>query len=70
MINKMQDLSQKTDRQLLEEIHENARKTKNYLMWQLIITVALVVLPLLAMGIILPQVLSSLSAAYGGGLIQ
>jgi hypothetical protein len=62
---------QKTDRELLEEIHANSRKTKNYLMWQLIITVALVVVPLLAMAFILPSVLSGLTAAYGsGGLLQ
>lgn len=66
----MEDLKAKTDRELLEEIHENTRKTKNYLMWQLIITVALVVLPILAMGFILPSVLSGLTAAYGGGVIQ
>lgn len=60
----------KTDRQLLEEIHENSRKTKNYLMWQLIITVALVVLPILALGFILPSVLSGLASSYGGGVLQ
>jgi hypothetical protein len=49
------------------EILANTRKTKNYIKWQLIITVALVVLPLLAMGFILPSVLGSLGAAYGGG---
>ena len=54
----------------MEEIHANARKTKNYLMWQLIITVALVVLPLLAMAFILPSLISGLTAAYGGGVLQ
>jgi hypothetical protein len=53
--------------QMLLEILANTRKTKNYIKWQLIITVALVVLPLLAMGFILPSVLGSLGAAYGGG---
>lgn len=66
----MENEQPKTDRELLEEIHENTRKTKNYIMWQLIITVALVVLPILAMGFILPSVLSGLTAAYGGGLLQ
>jgi len=66
----MEDLKAKTDRELLEEIHANARKTKNYLMWQLIITVALVVLPIIAMAFILPSVLSGLSAAYGGAILQ
>lgn len=49
------------------EILENTRKTKNYMKWQLIITVALVVLPILAVAIILPIVLSSFGAAYGIG---
>lgn len=60
----------KTDRELLEEIYINTRKTKNYIMWQLIITVALIVLPILVLAFIIPTVLSSLGAAYGGGVIQ
>lgn len=55
---------QKTDRQLLEEIHENSRKTKNYMKWQLIITVALVVIPLLATVIIIPFVMRSFASMY------
>jgi hypothetical protein len=66
----MEDLKVKTDRELLEEIHANSRKTKNYLMWQLIITVALVVMPLIVMAFVLPYAISSLSSAYGGGLLQ
>lgn len=61
----MENQPQKTDRQLLEEIHENTRKTKNYMKWQLIITVALVVIPLLATMFIIPFALKSLSSAYG-----
>lgn len=53
--------------EMLREILENTRKTKNYIKWQLIITVALVVIPLLATAIILPMVLSSFGAAYGVG---
>jgi nitrate reductase NapE component len=49
----------------LAEILENTRKTKNYMKWQLIITVALVVIPILAVAIVLPMVLSSLASAYG-----
>lgn len=60
-----------TDRQILLEILEHTRKTKNYMKWQLIITVALVVLPLLAMGVILPFALKSLSSVYGAdGILQ
>lgn len=60
-----------TQEQILAEILDNSRKTKNYMKWQLYITVALVVLPLLAMGIIIPMVLSSLgniTSIYSGGL--
>jgi hypothetical protein len=56
---------------MLKEIYENTRKTKNYMKWQLYITVALVVLPLLAALAIVPMVLSSLGNIYGaGGLMQ
>lgn len=55
---------QKTDRELLEEIHDNSRKTKNYMKWQLIITVALVVIPLLGTLIFIPIALKSLTSIY------
>lgn len=54
----------------LKEILENTRKTRNYIKWQLIITVALVVIPFVVMLIVLPMVLKSLGSAYGGGLLQ
>ncbi len=56
--------SNMTDQQMLAEILENSRKTKNYMKWQLIITVALVVIPLLATVAIIPFALSSLSSMY------
>ncbi len=57
--------------QILLEVLENSRKTKNYMKWQLYITIALVVLPLLAALAIIPMVLSSLGNVYGsGGLYQ
>jgi hypothetical protein len=59
------------EQQMLAEILENTRKTKQYIKWQLIITVALVVLPLLAMAFIVPMILNSLSSVYGAaGLLQ
>ena len=64
----LQDQSQMpelTDRQMLAEILENSRKTKNYMKWQLIITVALVVIPLLATVAIIPFAMKSLSSVYG-----
>lgn len=57
--------------QMLLEIYENTRKTKNYMKWQLIITVALVVIPLIATVAIIPVVLNQLSSIYSGtGLLQ
>jgi predicted anti-sigma-YlaC factor YlaD len=53
-----------TNEQMLAEILEQSRKTKNYMKWQLIITVALVVLPLIATLAIIPFVLSSLGSVY------
>jgi hypothetical protein len=56
--------TQMTDSEMLAEIYENTRKTKNYMKWQLIITVALVVIPLLATLFVIPFALKSLSSAY------
>ena len=57
--------------QMLQEIYENTRKTKNYMKWQLYITVVLVVVPLLAAIAIVPMVLKSLGSVYGAaGLLQ
>jgi hypothetical protein len=59
-----------TEQQMLAEILENSRKTKNYMKWQLIITIALVVLPLIAMVFIIPFALKTVSDSVGAGLIQ
>lgn len=57
--------------QVIREIYDNTRKTKSYMKWQLIITVALVVIPILAMVFIIPMVLSSLTSLTGAaGLLQ
>lgn len=60
----MENQTPQTHDQVLAEILENSRKTKNYMKWQLIITVALVVIPLLATVIILPFALKSLTSVY------
>jgi hypothetical protein len=52
--------------QMLAEILENSRRTKQYMKWQLIITVALVVVPLLAMAFIVPVALKSITSVYSG----
>ena len=51
--------------QMLLEIYENTRKTKNYMKWQLYITIVLIVLPLLAALAVVPYVFNSLSSTYG-----
>jgi hypothetical protein len=56
--------------QLLQEIYENTRKTKNYMKWSLYITLVLVVLPLLAMVFILPMIMKTIGNVYTGGLLQ
>jgi hypothetical protein len=50
--------------EMLLAIYENTRKTKNYMKWQLYITLILVVLPLLAALFLVPVALSSLNSAY------
>ncbi len=61
-----------TEEQVMLEILENTRKTRNYIKWQLYITVALVVLPLIGVLIMIPLVMNSLgnigSIYMGGGL--
>lgn len=54
--------------QILQEILENTQKTKKYIQWQLYITVALVVIPLIVMVAIVPMVLKSVANMYGSVL--
>ncbi len=54
-----------TQDQMLLEIYENTRKTKNYMKWSLYITLVLVVLPLLAALFIVPFAFKELGAYYG-----
>ncbi len=56
--------------QMVQEIYENTLKTKNYMKWQLIITIALVVIPLFATLFIVPFVLRSITSVYSGALVQ
>lgn len=66
----MENQTPQTQEQMLAEILENSRKTKSYMKWQLIITIALVVLPLLAMSFVIPFALRSLTSLYSGALLQ
>jgi len=60
-----QNFSREQEQAMLAEILEHTRKTKNYMKWQLIITVALVVIPLLAMAFAIPLLMNSLGSIYG-----
>jgi hypothetical protein len=65
------DIKTLSDRQLLELIEQHSRQAKNYMKWQFIVTIALVVIPLLAALLFIPLALSSLttlSGAYSGVL--
>lgn len=60
----VQAAPQSTDREILEAIYENTRKTKNYMKWSLIITIAFVVIPLVGTIIIIPFALKSVTSIY------
>ena len=49
---------------VLLEILENTRKTKNYIKWQLYITIVMVILPLLALVVIVPMILKSVAGIF------
>lgn len=50
--------------EMIAEIHKFTKQTRNYMRWQMYITLILVVLPLLAGLIILPFALKGLESAY------
>lgn len=49
----------------IDAMYESVEKLRKYFLWTLIITVVTIVLPIVAMMLILPALLSSLSSAYG-----
>lgn len=53
-----------TEEQMIAEIHKFTKQTRNYMRWQMYITLILVVLPLLAGLFILPFAIKSLESAY------
>ena len=50
----------------IDAIYVSVEKTRKYFQWTLIITVATIVVPVLAAAIILPMLMSSLSGMMGG----
>jgi hypothetical protein len=53
-----------TQEQMIAEIHKFTKQTRNYMRWQMYITIILVVIPLLASLFILPFALSNLEKTY------
>lgn len=49
----------------LDEIYKSIEKMRKYFMWTLIVTVATIVLPLIALIIIIPWFLKVITSAYG-----
>lgn len=48
-----------------DAVYETVKKTQRYFMWTLIITVALFVLPLIALIFIIPTFIGSINSIYG-----
>lgn len=61
----METNQQLTSEEMLKAIYENTQKTKSYMKWQLYITIALVVIPLLAAIVMIPIAINALGSTYG-----
>jgi hypothetical protein len=48
----------------LKEIYKSVEKTRKYFLWTLIITVAMIVLPLVGLVVVIPWFLSIMTQAY------
>ncbi len=49
----------------LDAIFVSAEKTRKYFLWTMIITVAMIVLPLIGIAFVLPSVIGAYSSALG-----
>lgn len=56
---KLAELDQKIDK-----IYASAEKTRKYFLWTMIITIAMIVLPLIALIAVIPWFLSVIGSAY------
>jgi type IV secretory pathway component VirB8 len=63
-----EELKQRLEEQekMLLDIYISVEKTRKYFMWTLIITIAMVVLPIIGMMIVVPPLLTSISTMYSG----
>ena len=60
------DISQKFEEhgKKLDDIYESIEKMRKYFLWTLIVTIAMIVLPLIALVLIIPWFLNVITAAY------
>lgn len=52
-------------RKRIEEIYISVEKTRKYFLWTLIITIAMIVLPLIGLAIVIPIFMRTLSLSLG-----
>lgn len=50
---------------LLRKVYISTEKTRKYFMWTLIVSVAVILLPLVGLMLVIPTFLSTIGAAYG-----
>ena len=50
----------------LDTIYVSVEKMRKYFLWQMIITIAVIVLPLIGLAFTIPTVISTYSSALGG----
>jgi hypothetical protein len=61
ILNKLEEQQKKID-----AIYVSVEKTRKYFLWTLITTIAVIVLPLIAMMFILPAFINEINSAYSG----
>jgi len=63
-----QEILEKLNKQdeKLDAIYKSIEKMRKYFLWTLYVTIATIVLPLLAMIVLIPWMLKIMSSAYGG----
>ncbi|TSC75147.1 MAG: Uncharacterized protein G01um101433_945 [Parcubacteria group bacterium Gr01-1014_33] len=55
-------------RELLQNVFVSVEKTRKYFMWTMIMSLVFFLLPLIAILVLLPMIMSGLTVGYGGGL--
>ncbi len=51
--------------QKIDQIYASAEKTRKYFLWTLIITVVMIILPVIALAIVIPIFVNTLSSSLG-----